>query len=158
MKKKSCLFEIRFIKSAIFVILLVFCFQTTLSKNNSKTGTVIVEVGGFINNEGAVLSQIFNSPVFFPTKSKQAFRDIKGKITSNKAKLYFYDLPFGQYALTTHHDENNNGFMDKNFLGMPNEGYGLSNNPKIFLTIPTFEECSFNLNSDSLVVYVWMKN
>lgn len=35
----------------------------------------------------------------------------------------------GQYAVTVFHDENRNGRLGTNFLGMPTEGVGVSNNP-----------------------------
>ena len=37
--------------------------------------------------------------------------------------------------------------MDKNFVGMPKEGYGASNNPKKKKRAPTFDEAKFSLNS-----------
>jgi uncharacterized protein (DUF2141 family) len=36
--------------------------------------------------------------------------------------------------------------LDKNFVGVPKEGYGASNNPKKKMGPPTFEEANFQLN------------
>jgi uncharacterized protein (DUF2141 family) len=35
----------------------------------------------------------------------------------------------GQYAVTVFHDENQNGRLNQNFIGMPTEGVAVSNNP-----------------------------
>ncbi len=51
----------------------------------------------------------------------------------------------GTYALALLHDENGNGEMDSNFLGLPQEGYGFSNDAKVFLGPPSFEAASFKL-------------
>ena len=43
----------------------------------------------------------------------------------------------GIYAATAYHDENGNGKFDKNRVGLPIEGFGMSNNPTTFLTPPS---------------------
>jgi uncharacterized protein (DUF2141 family) len=53
------------------------------------------------------------------------------------------------------HDENNNGRVDKNFLGVPSEGYGASNNRTYALSSPKWEESNFVLKpSESLILQV----
>ena len=39
-----------------------------------------------------------------------------------------FDIPPGTYAVKIHIDENENGELDTNFLGIPKEQYGISNN------------------------------
>jgi uncharacterized protein (DUF2141 family) len=39
-----------------------------------------------------------------------------------------FDIPPGTYAIKLHIDENENGKLDTNFLGIPKEQYGISNN------------------------------
>ena len=56
-----------------------------------------------------------------------------------------------KYGVCIYHDENNNDKCDKNFFGIPTEGYGFSNNKKPVLSIPSFEECSVNLTSDKSI-------
>ncbi|MBI2367370.1 MAG: DUF2141 domain-containing protein [Deltaproteobacteria bacterium] len=43
------------------------------------------------------------------------------------------DVSYGDYGVAVFHDENSNGKMDKNLLGMPLEPYGFSNNLRIIL-------------------------
>ena len=50
--------------------------------------------------------------------------------------------PPGTYAVKLHIDENENGELDTNFLGIPKEQFGFSNNAKA-LGIPKFEAASF---------------
>ena len=60
------------------------------------------------------------------------------------ARFEFKDLPPGNYAVMVMHDENGNGKLDTNMIGMPVEGYGFSNNPQV-MRKPTFDEARFAL-------------
>jgi uncharacterized protein (DUF2141 family) len=53
-----------------------------------------------------------------------------------------FEIPPGIYAIGVYVDENENEKLDTNFLGIPNEQFGFSNNPKA-LGIPKFEAASF---------------
>jgi uncharacterized protein (DUF2141 family) len=45
------------------------------------------------------------------------------------------------------HDENENKELDTNFIGIPREGMGTTNNKKPKFRAPKFEEASFKLES-----------
>ncbi len=49
----------------------------------------------------------------------------------------------GTYAVAVYHDENDNHRFDRNFLGLPAEGYGFSNNAGILLGPPSFSRVRF---------------
>lgn len=57
------------------------------------------------------------------------------------------DVTPGEYALLVYFDENNNGRIDKNFIGIPNEPLGFSNNyrPK---GPPVYDRAAFQLKTD----------
>ena len=54
------------------------------------------------------------------------------------------DLPPGVYGASVLHDENRNNQMDRNLAGIPQEGYGVTNNPKPACAA-TFGEATFTL-------------
>jgi uncharacterized protein (DUF2141 family) len=56
------------------------------------------------------------------------------------------NLPAGVYAVSVFHDENMNQKLDKNFVGIPKEGYGASNNPRKKMGPPTFEETKIQVS------------
>lgn len=56
--------------------------------------------------------------------------------------ITFDGLPPGLYAIAAFHDENGNGAFDTNFLGLPKEGYGFSNNAAVRFGPPSFEEAA----------------
>jgi uncharacterized protein (DUF2141 family) len=53
----------------------------------------------------------------------------------------------GRYSVAVFHDENNNGTVDRNFLGFPSEGFGFSRRSP--MRIPSFGETSFDVAGSS---------
>ena len=53
----------------------------------------------------------------------------------------------GPYAVAAYHDENNNHHFDKNFLGLPAEGYGFSNDAPTLFGPPSFAAARLNVSS-----------
>jgi uncharacterized protein (DUF2141 family) len=64
--------------------------------------------------------------------------------SGGQATFVFTDLKPGAYAVLITHDENGNGQLDTNAMGMPLEGYGFSNNPRV-MRKPTWDEARFDL-------------
>ena len=83
------------------------------------------------NSIGTVDCALFDSPNGFPRDVlHSAMRLMVMKVANSQARCDFEGLPSGTYALVVLHDENMNGKLDTNWLGVPKEGYG-------FRTIPT---------------------
>lgn len=72
------------------------------------------------------------------------------KVTGKTMTHVFPNLPAGDYSVMLWHDENDNKKMDSNFIGIPTEGYGASNNPKV-MRKPTFDETKFEVNADTSI-------
>ena len=103
-----------------------------------------VKLTGLKSTKGYVLYLVFSSEKGFPGDATKSVKS--GKIKASEAKQGFLiqDLVPGQYALTITHDENNNGKLDTNIVGMPKEGFGFSKNPKITIGAPDFAKCRFD--------------
>jgi uncharacterized protein (DUF2141 family) len=84
-------------------------------------------------------------PTATPTLSKSA------SPTGPEATLIF-DVPAGTYAVSAHHDENGNGKMDSNMLGVPKEGYGVSNDVRARFRPPRFSEAAVRISRDTTLV------
>ena len=56
------------------------------------------------------------------------------------------ELPEGEYAIAVLHDENSNNKLDKRFF-LPREGFGFSNNMKVRVRAPSFDEAKFTVTS-----------
>jgi uncharacterized protein (DUF2141 family) len=64
---------------------------------------------------------------------------------SGSQQAVFPQLPPGRYAVIVIHDENDNGRLDANALGVPTEGYGFSNDARGFLSAPSFDASAITL-------------
>jgi uncharacterized protein (DUF2141 family) len=137
--------------------LILFFFLTFLNVfPQEKKGEIKVEVVGFDSDEGVVRVLIFNKNVEngFPTNFSIAYEQRIENIHNKKAEIIFKDLPFDDYAISVHHDKNNNGVLDKNWVGIPTEAIGASNNPKAFLGPPSFDDAKITLNTKKIYLKI----
>ena len=67
-----------------------------------------------------------------------------------QARCDFEDIPPGTYAIAVIHDENMNGKLDTNRLGIPTEGYGFSRDTKRLIGVPSFAAASFPYDGRNL--------
>ena len=67
------------------------------------------------------------------------------------------DLDFGTYAIAVIHDENSSKELETGIFGIPKEGVGFSNNPKIIFGPPSFKDASFALCSQQFYLKVGIK-
>ncbi len=103
------------------------------------------------NSAGAVACALFESAAGFPTEYLLAATNIMIiKVRDRQARCDFEDIPHGRYALAVVHDENMNGKLDVQWLGIPTEGYGFSNDAKSLLGAPTFSDASFPYDGRNL--------
>ena len=72
------------------------------------------------------------------------------KIQDTQARCDFEDIPPGTYALNVIHDENMDGKLAANWVGIPTEGYGFSNDVKALMSAPSFEAASFPYDGRNL--------
>lgn len=109
------------------------------------TSTVIVNITGLRNAKGNVDALLFVRPEGFPEDDSKAFDKDEVPVDPKtlSAQIVFQEVPRGFAAVTVLHDENMNRKIDKNFLGIPKEGYGASNNPKKAPHDPKWSEAKF---------------
>jgi uncharacterized protein (DUF2141 family) len=98
-----------------------------------QSNTLTVQVPGF-ESDGQAYALLFKEGQRMDVKSKKCTRK-RGTITYRRATFSFSGLGKGKYAVLVYHDQNTNGKLDTNFIGMPKEGVGNSNNHK---GIPSF--------------------
>ena len=124
---------------------LVFANPAAIAFAQSSCPGIHVKILSIRNSTGAVACALFESPAGFPTEFLHSATNIMMiKIKDAQARCDFEDIPPGTYALAVVHDENMNGKLDTNLLGVPTEGYGFSNDAKAFLSAPSFRAASFS--------------
>ncbi|MEM9674318.1 MAG: DUF2141 domain-containing protein [Bacteroidota bacterium] len=124
------------------LIVLFLCIGTL---NTHAQGTIDVSFVKLESDNGQVIINLFDQSEGFPSESDRAYRSEQVTVKEGKAHYIFQDVPWGEYAVAVMHDENGNGEVEKNFLGIPKEKVGVSN---VSSGIPTFKRAAFNLNND----------
>lgn len=82
---------------------------------------------------------------------KRSFIEVLGRVVDGQADCVFAGVPAGRYSMAAFHDENDNGKLDTNWLGIPKEGLGSSNNAKGRLGPPSWKDASFSYPGGALV-------
>lgn len=123
---------------------LVTCVPNDARAEQAQTVKVKTSIR---NNKGWVWCSLYASEDGFPNKFKQAKKMVKAKIKSKTAVCVFQDVPPGTYAVSAFHDENDNGEVDTNWIGMPKEGVGASNNAKGSMGPPSFDDAKFKVGA-----------
>jgi uncharacterized protein (DUF2141 family) len=107
------------------------------------SGEINLEISGVdTSRKGELRVALFKSSEGFPEKT--SFRGVTVPV-ENSERVTFSDIPDGTYSISFFHDENGDKELNKNFFGVPTEGYGFSNNLKPLFLTPTFEEANFKL-------------
>ena len=119
-----------------------------------SSGSLEVKVSSLKSSQGGVMINLYRTGDGFPTKPQQALEQRYIKPDSNLASVIFNPLPYGNYAVAVCHDENGNRDCDSNFLGIPQEGVGVSNNAKGFMGPPSYEDARITLNNSHLSIAI----
>jgi uncharacterized protein (DUF2141 family) len=132
-------------KKFLVVCVTLLSIAVVLAHAASK-GTITVVVTDLNNNKGRLSAVLFNDAEAFPKQSDKAVQVARSQINDKTGTVQFDEVPYGEYAIVILHDENSNGKMDYSTLGMPEEGYGFSNNAKGMLGPPDYKDAMFVLD------------
>ena len=129
-------------KKLVLVIAIVSgVFGSTFSQEKNR---IIVNVDEIQSTKGTIRVALFNSQKEFlssPFKSQAQDAEV-GEIV-----FEFSDIPNGNYSISVYHDVNENKELDKNFMGIPNEPYGISREGKQMFGPPSYNEAMFTLEN-----------
>lgn len=120
---------------AFSTLILLFTFFMV----NAQKGELIVRIENIKSIKGSMKIAVYDRKDLFLSDSVVLIGN--QKIETVNVEFVFRDLPEGSYALSIFHDENDNGKLDSNFMGIPSEPYAFSNNAKGAFGPPKFEDC-----------------
>jgi uncharacterized protein (DUF2141 family) len=106
--------------------------------------TLTIEITDLRNNNGQVHLELSN-------EDEEQLVGITKNISDRKCIFVIESLKPGKYAFKFIHDENKNDKLDTNWIGIPKEGFGFSNNPSMTFGPPSFEKTIFEMN-ESIVI------
>jgi uncharacterized protein (DUF2141 family) len=128
-------------------ILLIFAtlfFYCALNAQNK----IVVNVSNFENNNGVCIVCLYDNAKAFAGKGTPV-NCLTVTVSNKTATASFEGIAEGSYAVSLIHDANNNKKFDTNFLGIPTEGYGASQNELPFAAAPKFDANKFTVTPNS---------
>lgn len=108
--------------------------EVIIKNVSDKPGTLYI---GFFDSEKTFL--------------KKPVRGEKVAAHSGTVKAVIKNVPAGEYAISIFHDVNENGKMDRNFIGIPKEGVGASNDAAGSFGPPSYDKAKFTVPRSQLV-------
>jgi len=121
-----------------------------------ETCRITVRVAELHQPEGLLGVALYTTKKGFPDKPERAWQSTVKKLDGKQPVFVFDNIPYGTYAVSVLHDKNSNGKMDKTFIGIPKEGFGVSNNPEIKYRAPSFSEAEFSVKGKKVELIVAM--
>jgi uncharacterized protein (DUF2141 family) len=129
---------------AVAIAVMLLCGAAMAPQSQPAEARLTIKVTDLRNHNGQLIFGVFRAGDGFPTQREKSV-DWQIKPADANTVVFTASLPPGRYGASVLHDENKNGKMDKNFAGIPVEGYGVTNNPKPSFRAATFEESRFTL-------------
>jgi len=111
----------------------------------AKTGQVIVDVVGLHSAQGRVFVALWCNGTGFPGEVKKACASKVANAQKGRLRVVFDAAPVGDFAVSMIHDENSNNTLDRNFLGIPKEGWGASRDAKASFGPPSYPDARLTL-------------
>lgn len=116
-----------------------------------------IEIEEISNPRGNICFTIFSRSDGFPQDGAKALKAECSPIENLPVTLNINGLNAGNYAVAVFHDENADGQLNTNAVGIPQEGFGFSNNPPILTGAPKFSEATFFVAGQRTTVRITMK-
>lgn len=146
--------KVPFALSYAVVLALPLTLPASAGAADEDTALNVIEFKTHVQgNKGVVRCGLFRRDGWLKDPVQFSIAPIHGGI----ALCVFKRIPKGVYGLSGFHDENNNGKLDTNFLGMPLEDYCASRGARGTLGPPSFKDAQFKFTGGTKRLDAWMK-
>ena len=138
----------------VAALMAAIVLSTSSSLASGTAADVVIQINGVRNNDGLVRIAVYDRSADFPSGSPVVGTDIAA--AEGTTVVHLHELPVGRYAIAFYHDEDANAEFGQNFIGLPTEGYGFSNDAPVVLGPPSFDEAAIEV-SGSVVTSARMR-
>ncbi len=120
--------------------------------------SLTLKINALQEARGCLRIAIFNREEDFLQINKAVYLKVLEVNDLEPIEYHIEELRQGEYAIAIFHDLNNNGRLDTNFLGVPQEPYAFSNNAGKKWKKPSFHDAKIPLNAASAIVELQLKS
>ena len=110
--------------------------------------TLSISIKNIQSDEGNIALQVFSNAEQYKGAA-QPIIALRLTAEALKGSFTIVDLPPGFYGARVMHDLNDNGELDANFVGLPKEPYGFSNNATPNFGPPKWDDIRFQLDGNN---------
>ena len=146
---------VKFSLACVILFSVVVSFSPPTRAQSVGPATIIIKITGLRSEKGQVRIAVFNSSETWLGEHPVYSSTIK--VDGQTVTWTINDVPYGDYGIAAFHDENSNGKMDKNFVGIPKEPYGFSNNLTVILRAPRWEKGKFAVQNPTTEISIEVK-
>ena len=126
--------------------------------NAAVAETLTVRVENLFTSSGHVLIALYDNANAFQSGDDKALRREKLPVDDSLEVVWALDgLTPGDYGVALFHDIDGDEVLNRNFVGMPKEPYGFSNNARGTFGPPDFEAITFAFDGQPLTITIQPK-
>lgn len=131
-----------------FILIITMLISSIVFSQSENTQDIVVNMTNFNSNEGKVYIGLYDSEADF---LKVRVKGLIGEIENRDCSVTLKDVPAGIYAISIYHDENDNDKLDMNFMGIPKEDTGCSNNAPARFGPPKWKDAKFEVKNETII-------
>ena len=139
------------VQQKFYVAVLVLLSLSPPRTTSAQTYTLILKIEGVQEVKGLMQIGLFNDEEDF-LESGSEFRVAAINVDSTVVVAVFDSLPPTNYAISLYHDLDSSGSIDRNFIGIPTEPWGISKDAWRLLSAPRWSDAHFKMNADTSIV------
>ncbi len=121
-------------------------------------GEIRLSISTSLPGQGKVHIAIFDDAASFDARQPMRFSKVATTPRSGPLSLSVPGLPAGRYAVAVFQDLNANGKLDTNAMGIPQEPYAFSRNPRAKWRAPDYEEAVFSYDGGNITQEIRLKS
>lgn len=141
---------------SLFITMNAMAQEISYPENEEKVSSFELVIEGISDIKGEVRVAVFNSEESYGEK-EDPLHAVVVEVKSDTVIWNEAKLPYGQYAIAVYHDKNVNGKLDSNFLGIPKEAYGFSNNARGKFGPASWKDAHFVIDEKSSSMSIQVK-
>ncbi len=132
-------------KTLIFKLLILFILPGFISQKLTAQHVLTIKITDLPENKGKVMLELMDS-------ERNTIERVVGKIQNQRSTIIIDSLATGTYAFRYFHDIDGDKDLNTNWVGMPTEPYGFSNNVVGSFGPPAFEKWLFEMQENRVMI------
>lgn len=129
--------------ASAFIVAPLFVTVAGTSFADDRTTTLSIDISGIKKDRGTIRVAVFDTKEAW--LKKPVYTAVM-PVNGNDLRFSQEAVPYGVYAVAVYHDVDSNGELNTNFIGLPKEPYGFSNNARGSFGPAKWKKASFTVD------------